>query len=43
MLLAVPHHRQGGPKVKGRLYRLAVSAALLATLVEGLGAGMKWG
>ena len=30
-------------QVKGRMYRLAVSASLLVILVEGLGAGTKWG
>jgi hypothetical protein len=30
-------------QVKGQLYRLAVSATLLVILVEGLGAGAKWG
>jgi hypothetical protein len=29
--------------VKGRVYRLAVSASLLVILVEGLGAYGKWG
>jgi hypothetical protein len=29
--------------MKGRLYRLACAAGLLAVLVEGLGAGTKWG
>jgi hypothetical protein len=29
--------------VKGRAYRLAVSASLLVILVEGLGAFGKWG
>jgi hypothetical protein len=37
------HTRQGGPKVKGRVYRLAVTAGLLVILVEGLGAYGKWG
>jgi hypothetical protein len=36
-------HRQGGPTVKGRVYRLAVTASLLVILVEGLGAYGKWG
>ena len=30
-------------EVKGRLYRLAVTAGLLVVLIEGLGAGSKWG
>jgi hypothetical protein len=29
--------------VKGQLYRVAVTASLLVILVEGLGAGSKWG
>jgi hypothetical protein len=29
--------------MKGQLYRLACVAGLLAVLVEGLGAGSKWG
>jgi hypothetical protein len=29
-------------KVKGRLYRLAISASMLVILAEGLGAGRKW-
>jgi hypothetical protein len=29
--------------MKGRLYRLAMVAGLLAVFVEGLGAGSKWG
>ncbi len=31
-----------GP-VKGKLYRTAVSAGLVLVLLEGLGAGWKWG
>jgi hypothetical protein len=30
-------------EVKGRLYRLALTAGLLVVFVEGLGAGSKWG
>jgi hypothetical protein len=29
--------------MKGQLYRIAVTASLLVILVEGLGAGSKWG
>jgi hypothetical protein len=29
--------------MKGQLYRLAFTASLLVVLVEGLGAGSKWG
>jgi hypothetical protein len=29
--------------MKGQLYRLAFTAGLLVVLVEGLGAGSKWG
>jgi hypothetical protein len=29
--------------MKGRLYRLASTAGLLAILIEGIGAGSKWG
>ncbi len=29
--------------MKGQLYRVALTASLLVILVEGLGAGSKWG
>lgn len=29
--------------MKARLFRLATTASLIAVVVEGLGAGMKWG
>jgi hypothetical protein len=38
-----PVHQARRSEVKGRMYRLAVSASLLVILVEGLGAGTKWG
>jgi hypothetical protein len=35
--------RQGGHQVKARLYRMAFVAGIVAILLEGLGAGWKWG
>jgi hypothetical protein len=29
--------------MKGQLYRLATTAGLLVILIEGIGAGSKWG
>ena len=35
--------RQGGHQVKARLYRTALTVSIVAVLLEGLGAGFKWG
>ena len=43
MRLRVPYPPGKEVQVKGQLYRLAVTASLLVILVEGLGAGSKWG
>jgi hypothetical protein len=35
--------QQGGVLMKFRVYRLATTVAMLAVLIEALGAGAKWG
>jgi hypothetical protein len=35
--------RQRGVLMKFRLFRLATTVAMLAVLIEALGAGAKWG
>jgi hypothetical protein len=35
--------QQGGVLMKFRLLRLATTVAMLAVLIEALGAGAKWG
>jgi len=35
--------RRKGAEVKARLYRMLPVLALIAVVVEGLGAGVKWG
>ena len=39
----VPYPPGKEVQVKGQLYRVALTASLLVILVEGLGAGSKWG
>ena len=36
------HAKNRGAKVKARMYRMLPVLALLAVVVEGLGAGVKW-
>jgi hypothetical protein len=38
-----PVTQQGGVLMKFRVYRLATTVAMLAVLIEALGAGAKWG
>jgi hypothetical protein len=40
---AAGEERQGGHQVKARLYRTAFAVSIVAILLEGLGAGWKWG
>ena len=41
--MRAPSHPGKEVHMKGRLYRLATTAGLLAILIEGIGAGSKWG
>lgn len=38
-----PHDTRGLMRMKFRLFRLMTTVAMLAVLVEALGAGAKWG
>jgi hypothetical protein len=37
-----PHGAQKELKMKARMYRMIPALALIAVVVEGLGAGVKW-